>query len=88
MADDDGECRDPVVPEAAYANFFRVGHNAFEFLLDFGQLHPESSEPRLHTRIITGPAYAMALSRTLRESLDRYQHVHGSIPEPDEEDGS
>ena len=39
--------------EARYSNDFKVGHNAFEFLLDFGLFYPDSSEARLHTRIVT-----------------------------------
>jgi hypothetical protein len=35
--------------EGRYANYFKVGHNAFEFLLDFGQLYAESREAQFHT---------------------------------------
>lgn len=28
--------------EGRYANTFKVGHNAFEFLVDFGQVDPET----------------------------------------------
>jgi hypothetical protein len=70
-------------PEARYANYFQVGHNAFEFLLDFGQCYRHGPERLLHTRIITGPAYAKALSRTLQESLARYEKAHGRIPDPE-----
>jgi len=69
--------------EARYANYFEVGHNAFEFLLDFGQFYPETGRPRLHTRIVTSPTYAKALSDTILESLDRYEHTFGTIPEVD-----
>jgi hypothetical protein len=24
-------------PEGRYANYFQIGHNAFEFIIDFGQ---------------------------------------------------
>ncbi len=65
--------------EGRYANYFKVGHNAFEFLLDFGQLYPEGKEVQLHTRIITSPIYAKALFETLRESIDRYEQFFGTI---------
>jgi hypothetical protein len=58
-----------------YANYFTIGHNAFEFVLDFGQFFPESTIPQLHTRIITSPAYAVALLTTLRESVARYEET-------------
>jgi hypothetical protein len=71
--------------EGRYANYFKVGHNAFEFLLDFGQFYPESEMARLHTRIITSPIYAKALFETLRESLDRYEQAFWPIPKEDKE---
>ena len=66
-------------PEGRYVNYFKVGHNAFEFLLDFGQFYPESDKAQLHTRIITSPTYAKALLEILRESLDRYEQTFGCI---------
>ena len=62
-------------PKGRYANYFEVGHNAFEFVLDFGQFYSESKQAQLHTRIITGPAYAKALLETLRRSIDRYEQT-------------
>ena len=64
---------------ARYANCFNVGHNAFEFVVDFGQFQ-EGAEPGIHTRIITGPAFAKVLSNLLGESIDRYEEEFGSIP--------
>jgi hypothetical protein len=43
--------------EGRYANYFKVGHNAFEFVFDFGQYYPEIDEAELYTRIITSPRY-------------------------------
>ena len=37
--------------EGKYANYFKVGHNAFEFVLDFGQYYPANGEAQFHTRI-------------------------------------
>ncbi len=67
--------------EGRYANNFKIGHNAFEFVLDFGQFYLESEQAKLHTRIITSPIYAKALLRTLRESIDQYEQTFGAIPE-------
>jgi len=66
-------------PDGRYVNFFDVGHNALEFLLDFGQFHPEDSEVRLHTRIVTGPVYAKLLASMLQRSIERYEADHGPI---------
>lgn len=65
--------------EGRYANYFKVGHNAFEFLLDFGQFYAESQRAQLHTRIITGPIYAKALFEIFRESINQYEQTFGII---------
>ena len=70
--------------EGRYANYFTVGHNAFEFVLDFGQFYPEGAEARLHTRIVTSPIYAKALFRVLLESIERYEKTFGGISKEDE----
>lgn len=59
--------------EGKYVNYFKVGHNAFEFVLDFGQSYLENEDPQIHTRIVTSPAYAKAFLDTLRESLAQYE---------------
>jgi hypothetical protein len=66
--------------EGRYANYVQVGHNAFEFVLDFGQFYQDSQEARFHTRIVTGPVYALAFLATLRASIDQYEYAHGTIP--------
>src|SRR5437764_812335 len=55
--------------EGKYANFFRIGHNEFEFLLEFGQ-----QEQGIHTRIYVSPQYARVLSDLLIESVQEHEH--------------
>jgi len=73
-------CEGGGLPEGRYANYFEIGHNAFEFLLDLGQAYPEGERAYIHTRIITGPKYAKALRDLLGESIDRYERTFGIIP--------
>ncbi len=70
--------------EGRYANYFKVGHNNFEFVIDFGQFYPEGGEAELHTRVITSPVYAKALLKTLLGALNRYEQVLGDIAGDDE----
>ena len=67
--------------EGRYANYFKVGHNALEFVLDFGQYYPETDQAELYTRIITSPAYAKSLIETLQESIERYEISFKTIAE-------
>lgn len=65
--------------EARYANYFHVGHNAFEVMLEFGQHYEGASQPRMHTRIVAAPVYAKALLGLLQTALDEYEKAFGPI---------
>ena len=73
--------RDSRKLEGRYSNYFKVGHNAFEFVVDFGQFYSESKEAHIHTRIITNPVYVKSLLETLQQSIERYEEVFGLIQE-------
>ena len=62
-----------------YANYFKVGNNAFEFVFDFGQSEGESEDASIHTRIVTAPGYAKAFMKTLTESIALYEKEFGII---------
>jgi hypothetical protein len=69
----------PDVIEGRYANYFEVGHNALEFVLDFGQKYCDGLEERIHSRIVTGPSYAKEFLRVLEKSISRYEEAFGPI---------
>ncbi len=65
--------------EGRYANYFKAGHNAFEVIMEFAQFYEGDAAPRIHTRIVTGPAYAKTFLEVLRNSLDSYEKRYGTI---------
>jgi hypothetical protein len=71
----------PRSPKGVYANYFEVGHTAFEIVIDFGQRYGTATGS-CHTRIVTSPIYAQALLDTLRESLEQYTAAFGALREP------
>ncbi len=71
--------------EGRYANYFKVGYNAFEFILDFGQLYSENKDIKFFTRIITNPISAKNLIEVLQESIAQYEQIHGAINIQDHE---
>jgi hypothetical protein len=73
------------VPDGRYSNSFKVGCNAFEFLLDFGQSYVDSADDSPHTRIVMTPAYARALSELIVQSLRHYESHYGEISNAVEE---
>ena len=72
-------------PEARYANYFEVGHNAYEFLIDFGQYRPDSESVQMRIRVVTGPVFAKLLSGLLAKAVARYEAEHGAIQTMEEE---
>ena len=66
-----------------YANYFKVGHHALEFLFDFGQSQGESEDVSIHTRILTAPGFAKAFMETLRESIAKHEEEFGIIRHDD-----
>lgn len=65
--------------EGHYANCFRVGYNAFELVIDFGQIAGEASHAWLTGRILTNPRAAKALCDILRQTLEEYERIFGVI---------
>ena len=72
--------RDAAKLEGTYPNYFKVGYNAFEFVIDVSQFYPESQEAQLCTRIITPPIYAKTLLKTLRGAIEHYERTFEVIP--------
>jgi hypothetical protein len=70
-------------PQGRYANWFEIGHNEFEFILDFGQHYaggePDPARVQRHTRIVTTPVYAKALLGLLGDVVGRYEGRFGVI---------
>lgn len=64
--------------EGKYTNCLQIGHNAFEFIFEFGQSYDEQTE-LMHTRLVTSPFFAAYLSQLLVESLAQYEDRFGPI---------
>lgn len=89
----DQQCKDTLLmnineandsTEARYANSFRVGYNAYEILIEFGQAYEDESNTRMHTRIVTSPNYAKELLKTLMASINSYEAQFGTISDDKE----
>lgn len=72
-------CANRGQPVGQYANSFKVGYNAFEFVIEFGQLHAGGDPEKVHTRIVTAPEYAKTLASLLAKSIARHQKTFGLI---------
>lgn len=76
-----GSRRRPVASKGAYANYFEIGHTAFEFVLDFGEAYAGSTSTpaACHTRVVTSPVYMIALLDLIKKSVDDYETAFGRI---------
>jgi hypothetical protein len=81
MEDEQGAVEDP--EEARYVNYFNVGYNAFEVIVEFGQSYEGQAKPLWLTRMVTTPSYAKRLLLLLDESLNKYEEKFGPIPRGD-----
>jgi hypothetical protein len=72
--------------EARYANFFKVGQNATEFLFQFGQFHSGTDLVWI-TRIVISPPFMKELLRMVDESVRAYEALFGEIRIPASEEG-
>lgn len=70
-------------PTALYVNYFEMGHNPFEFLVDFGQYHPGSGgddgTTAIHSRIALAPPYAKLLAELLAGAVREHEAEYGEI---------
>lgn len=71
-------------PAALYVNYFEMGHNPFEFLIDLGQYHPglgqqEDGATSIHSRIAMAPPYAKMLAELLTRSVREHESEYGEI---------
>ena len=70
--------------EGRYTDAFRIGHSAYKFVFDFGQLSSSKGKVHFHTRIIMGPDNARALIATLVQSLREHEEQFWKITQSDE----
>ncbi|MBK9949730.1 MAG: DUF3467 domain-containing protein [Nitrospira sp.] len=80
MDSESSESQDNEGAVARYANYFEIGHNAAEFILDFGQAYSSSEERHMHMRIVTSPVCAIAFLRLLEKQFsDGKEYTEPSV---------
>jgi len=84
MSSDDSVSHRAITAE--YANYFEVGHNAFEFLIDFGQIDPKSGDININSRLAVGPTHAKLFSRLMEGAVAQFEEQFGEIPDVRDDD--
>ncbi len=65
-----------------YANITLINQSSNEFILDFARLMPGRPKASVSARVIMAPANVKALLRGLAQHIQRYEELHGALPEP------
>lgn len=68
--------------EESYANITLINQSSNEFVLDFARLMPGRPKALVHSRVIMAPANVKALLKGLEQHVQRYEELHGKLPEP------
>ena len=68
-----------LIGEARYSNYAEIGHNASEFVFDFGQVWFDGIPAGVYLRVVTSPDTAQRLYELLNEALSQYRVVFGEI---------
>ena len=71
------------VGEGRYSNYAEIGHNASEFVFDFGQVWLDGTPAGVYVRIVTSPDTAERLYKLLNDSLSQYRDAYGEIVRAD-----
>lgn len=69
----------PVIEGGVYSNLTNIGHNKYEFIIDFAVVLPGKNAARVQSRIITSPAHAKQFLKSLSNSMAKYEEVFGEI---------
>jgi len=67
------------VGEGRYSNYAEIGHNATEFVFDFGQVWFDGTPAGVYMRVITNPDTAERLFELLDAALSKYRSEYGEI---------
>lgn len=71
----------PEVAGGVYSNMAVISHSNTEFVTDFLQMLPGFPKARVSARIILTPFHAKRLLNALADNIEKYESVHGRIPD-------
>ena len=69
----------PEVAQGTYANLAIIAHSASEFVMDMIYLAPNAPQAKVQSRIIMTPENAKQLLYALKDNIDKYEQIFGTI---------
>ncbi|MFT5969689.1 MAG: hypothetical protein ACI8ZO_000180 [Flavobacteriales bacterium] len=75
------------VAEGTYSNLAIINHSQSEFVVDFVRMMPGVPKAKVKSRIVLTPQHAKRLMRALADNINKFEQLHGTIPELRQEQG-
>ena len=69
----------PEVAEGIYANLAIITHSSAEVVLDYIRVLPGVPKANVKSRIVLAPEHAKRLLYALKDNVDKYEKVFGTI---------
>ncbi len=77
----------PEVAEGVYSNLAIISHSSSEFVFDFIRIMPGTPKAKVKSRIILTPEHAKRLLLALRDNIDKFEKMNGTISVNNENPG-
>ena len=72
------------VAQGTYSNLAIITHSPSEFVVDFVRIMPGVPKAQVKSRIILTPEHAKRLMNALKDNVARFEQLHGSIKNTDD----
>ena len=67
------------VAQGTYSNLAIISHSTSEFVVDFIRIVPGVPKAKVKSRIILTPEHAKRLLFALKENIDKFEKINGTI---------
>ena len=67
------------VAQGTYSNLAIISHSSSEFVLDFIRVVPGIQKAKVKSRIILTPDHAKRLLSALKDNIDKFEKLNGTV---------
>lgn len=67
------------IAQGTYSNLAIISHSSSEFVLDFVRIVPGTPKAKVKSRIILTPEHAKRLLLALKDNIDKFESINGTI---------
>ncbi len=67
--------------EGIYSNLAIITHSNAEFIIDYIRMMPGVPKAKVKSRIVLTPQHAKRLLHALKDNIQKFEQVHGTIKE-------